>query len=33
MGTICYTPGDSELCVMMMGGITHGDHMLHSRGF
>ena len=33
MGIICYTPGDSELYVMMMEGITHGDHMLHSWVF
>ena len=33
MGIIGYTLGDSELCVMMMGGITRGDYRLHSWGF
>ena len=33
VGIMCYTPGDSELYVMMMEGITHGDHVLHSLVF
>ena len=33
MGIIGYTPGDSELCVMMTEGLTRGDRRLHSWGF
>ena len=33
MGIICYTPGDSELCVMMMVGLTRGGSYVTLQGF